>query len=165
MKTKHITAAVIFAATFGASVFFVGVPQTSRRTTRTFSSYADSRTAMQISLFLQQDDDNGRLMEANIKNDPSPARYAEAVSRYVSHSEELEDVNLPPDFRYAWHEHLEAWRAQAEFLQASDLSDEAILDAEFLGTYRRQNAEIRRTWFDVLDVAEKYGAAIPEGAY
>jgi hypothetical protein len=80
-------------------------------------------------------------------------------------SGKIDDANLPPDFRNVWLEHLKAWRTQADFLKQSNLSDEKITDAEFLQTYRYQNAEIQRTWFDVLDVAREYDAVIPRNAY
>jgi len=104
-------------------------------------------------------------MDANIKFASSPARFAEAVNQYVNYSGKIDDANLPPDFRNVWVEHLKAWRTQADFLKQSNLSDEKITDAEFLQTYRYQNAEIQRTWFDVLDVAREYDAVIPRNAY
>jgi hypothetical protein len=83
----------------------------------------------------------------------------------INYSGKIDDANVPPDFRNVWLEHLKAWRTQADFLKQSNLSDEKITDAEFLQTYRYQNAEIQRTWFDVLDVAREYDAVIPRNAY
>ncbi len=85
---KHITAAFTFAVTFGFSVLLVGIPQ-ENYATRFFAIRADSETGEQISFLLQQDDDNGREMDANVKFAPSPARFAEAVNQYVNHSEKL----------------------------------------------------------------------------
>jgi hypothetical protein len=164
MKMKYITAAFAFAVTFGFSVLVIGIPQ-ENYAIRFFAIRADNETGRQISFLLQRDDDNGREMDANFKFAPSPARFAEAVNQYVNDSEKIDDANLPLDFRNVWLEHLKAWRAQADFLKQSNLSDEKITEAEFLQTYRYQNAEIRRTWFDVLDVARDYGAVIPRNAY
>lgn len=164
MKMKYITAIAAFALTFGVSALLIGVPQ-QHYTAHTFAIRADRETARQISFLLQQDDDNGREMDINSRFADSNEDIADAVNEYVNRSEAIDDARLPADFRNVWQAHMQAWRAQADFLKQSNLSDEAIADDDFIETYRFQKSEIERTWFDVLGVAEEYGAVIPTDAY
>ena len=163
---KYITALVAFSVAFGFSVLLVGVPQRNFAF-QTFRIQADTETGRQISFLLQQDEDNGRERDTNYRcaSSSSTVEFSKAVNQYVRHSEAIDDAHLPTDFRYVWQTHMKAWRTQADFLRQNNLSSEKILRAEFLRTYRYQNAEINRTWFDVLEVAREYGAVIPRKAY
>lgn len=160
---KYITAVVSFAVTFGLSVLLIGVPERSF-SFQPFEIQADNETAVQISFLLQQDDDNGREMEASYRMPLASLEFSQATNQYVSQSEAIDDTQLPADFRLVWQAHIKAWRTHADFLRRNSLSNQPMSRCEFSRTYNKQNQEITRTWRNVLEVAEEYGADIPEGA-
>lgn len=164
MKTKHITAAVLFVLTFGLSVLLVGVPE-SDFAFQPFEFRADNETAIKISFLLQQDDDNGREMEANLQSADSSVEYAEAVNQYVGESAAMDDTNLPADFRIVWRAHMKAWRAYADVQRRSALHINGTSGfSQNSEDATRADQEIYQTWLKVLKAARKYGAAIPDGA-
>ncbi len=159
---KFITAIVAFSVTFGFSAFLTELLGANNRLH--FQTTEATRTGQEISSLLEQDIANGQESEAVYRSGASLSEYSESVSNYVDASESIEDVNLPPDFRFAWHAHMNAWRNHAEFLRSSGLSREELYERDFFLTYLNQNHEIERTWLNVLDIGRKYGAVIPPNA-
>ena len=160
---KFITAIVTFSIAFGFSTFFAQLLGLNNQIH--FRSSENNTTAQEISSLLTQDIANGEEMDEVCQSTDSLSEYSETVSNYVSASESIEDVNLPPDFRFAWQAHMNAWRRHADFLKLSSYPRENISKNQFSRTFARQNDEIQRTWFTVLNVAGKYDAVIPPNAY
>lgn len=115
----------------------------------------ETKTAQKINELLTADVNNG---EARTREQD----YAGATLRYVDEMETLDDSNLPADFRWAWREHKRAWRNQSNLIlkARSYRSEESLRRA-----WSRNNDNINRTWFKVLEKAEKHNALIPDGAY
>ncbi len=160
---KFITAVAAFAVTFGFSAFltnFLGLSNQSQ-----FQTARTNRTGQEISSFLQQDIENGEEMDAVCESVGSISEYSEAVGEYADASGAMEDVNFPPDFRFAWQAHMNAWRSHADFLDSNDFSSSELTEKEFLQAYTNQRVEIERTWLNVLNIGKKYGAIIPPNAY
>lgn len=159
---KFITAVAAFSIAFGFSAFltrlFVPGNQSHFQTTK------NKRSGQEISSLLQEDIENGREREAISQEGASVFEYSEAVNEYVDASEAIEDVNLPPDFRFAWQAHMNAWRRHADFLE-SNFSRKDFFEKRVFQTYLNQRDEIERTWLNVLDIGRKYGAFIPPNAY
>lgn len=159
---KFITAVVVFSVTFGFAAFVTTLLGANQRLH--YYAIENNSTSNQISAFIQRDVDNGQEMDIVAQYSPSLFEYSQAVQQYVDSSESMEDVNMPPDFRFAWREHMNAWRAQSDFLN-SHYSRNVFDKKEFFRIYTNQNDEIKKTWFNVLEVAKKYNAIIPENAY
>lgn len=162
MKMKFITAIVAFSITFGFSAFLTNLLAADYHLQ--FETAGNNRTGQQISAFLRQDIENGRKMDTFCKASASLPKYSEAVNEYVETSEALEDVNFPPDFRFAWQAHMKAWRSHADFLE-SHYSRKDFYEQQTYQIYSNQTGEINRTWLKVLDIGKKYGAVIPSNAY
>lgn len=163
MKMKFITAIVAFSITFGFSAF---VAELFGANGQLHSSAGENnRTGQEISSLLRQDIENGQEMDAACQSGASFYEYSEAVSEYAADSAAIEDVNLPPDFRFAWQAHMDAWRGHADFLEQNNYRSEELTEIEFFQKYSKQTSEIKRTWLNVLNIAKKYGAVIPPNAY
>jgi hypothetical protein len=163
MKMKFITAIVAFSITFGFSAFLTGLLGANSRLH--CQATQTNRTGQEITSLLEQDIENGQESAEIYRSGASLSEYAESVGNYVDASESIEDVNLPPDFRFAWQAHMNAWRRHADFLKLNDFSREGFYERDFSLKYSNQLAEIERTWFNVLDIGRKYGAVIPPNAY
>lgn len=158
MRSKQIAsvAAFVIAFTFAVNV----TPQTQPSSGQHFFTnerVTPERPAM--TKLLQKDIRNGleRIDHG------SKESYPQRVADYIEESSALDDSHTPLEFQQAWHEHLDAWRNYSRYLNS--------LDAEELQNYRdtaqhqRLNAEISRTWFEVLDITRNYGAKVPANAY
>jgi len=159
---KFITAIVAFSVTFGFSAFLTDLLGANNRLY--FQTAETNRTGKEITSLLEQDIENGQASAAVYRSGASLSEYSESVSSYVDASESIEDVNLPPDFRFAWQAHMNAWRRHADFLKSNDFSREGFYERDFFLNYSNQSAEIERTWLIVLDIGRKYGAVIPPNA-
>lgn len=160
---KFITAIVAFSITFGFSAFITDLLGANNRLD--FQATGTTRAGQDISSLLKQDIANGQESARVYRSGASLSEYAQSVSNYVDASESIEDVNLPPDFRFAWQAHMNAWRSHAEFLKSNGFSREGLYELDFSLTYSNQTDEIERTWRNVLDIGKKYGAIIPPDAY
>lgn len=179
MRSKPIISTIAFITAFAASaavaglfsspdqaeIAYVSIPE--YKSTSCFKYKNGSITAEKISVLIRKDNDNGRLMEKDLKNfdgesstaDPSFARYAEAVERYVDASSNLETNDLPGDFQALWRDHIKAWRDYSEFLKKS--SDRKVLiDEEFKIADRNFNREIKLTFRKVQRSGAGYGAKV-----
>jgi hypothetical protein len=163
MKMKFITAIVAFSVTFGFSAFLTGLLGANNRLH--FQAAETNRTGLEITSLLEQDIANGEESAEIYRSGASLSEYAESVGNYVDASESIEDVNLPPDFRFAWQAHMNAWRRHADSLKSHGFSREEFYERDFFLNYSNQSAEIERTWFNVLNIGKKYGAVIPPNAY
>ncbi len=166
---KNILGIIAFTVTFGLSAGLVGLlfgfPQTQTHSHASNVSY-NSAYQGKISRLLDRDVSNGDLREkayfkfydgdaeSLYKND----EYRQAVNEYYINSSSMCDSATPEDFRYAWREHMNAWKNQAEYLNTLD-------DNESAENYIDNTVEINRTWFQVLRIANRYGVEIPRNYY
>lgn len=153
MKTKHITALLVFVLTFTSSAALAGFFRVESDTT-VYLSDADK-----ISALLIQDIENGR--QRNFEMADADTDYAFSTLDYVENSEAINDSDLPQDFQNAWHAHMNAWHKHANYLAKIEDEDETSEDV----TISRNISEINRTWWEVLRVARRHGATIPREAY
>ena len=151
MKMKFITAIVAFSITFGFSTVLAGL--------------LGENTAQKISSLLKQDIANGQEMDAVYQAAPSSFQYAKVVSDYVDKSQAIDDTNLPADFRIAWQAHMQAWNTHANFLSRSSCMKKKMSAEEISQITTGHKYEITTTWLDVLRLARKYDAVIPDNAY
>lgn len=159
---KFITVVVAFLVTFGFAVFLTTLLGANNRSQ--FPAIENNSTAREISAFIKQDVENGYEMDMAALSGASLFEYSEAVSAYVTVAEAAEDVNFPPDFRFAWQAHMSAWHKHADFLE-NRTSGKDFYEKEIYRNYSNQREEIKRTWLEVLDISKKYGAVIPQNAY
>lgn len=155
MRVKKILSLIAFAFAFTLSTSLVGL---------TF----DSGTAEKVSNFLQQDVQNGLNRDAEIYSlqaddltSYSP-EYVSVLKDYVNESGALDETGLPQDFQVAWLKHMRAWHNFNDFLTNSR---NAKNGSEYRKLYKKHNREITVTWNEVLNVSQKHGATIPDGAY
>lgn len=157
---KFITKIVAFTITFAFSVALIGLPKADFLP---FENQINNQTQRNISLLLQRDVRNGEERDENINFRSEKSSYleatAEAVNEYVNKSESMNDADLPPDFQSAWHEHMQAWRDYAEFLNESKTIKTS--SCVFNRLEENYNQEISATWIEVLRVGGEYGATLP----
>ncbi len=165
---KFITALVAFSTTFFFSILLVGFPKTNFNVQHQCSKQARHK----VTSLLEQDIAFGHQRDAQVyslyrRNDSSTSiytstEYAEIVTEYVRYSESLDDTALPQDFRFAWRNHMRAWREHANFLNQTEGSffSEDINRGEFFKLFWRQDQEITDTWRKVEVVGRKYGATV-----
>lgn len=162
MKTKLITALLIFVTTFGFSTVLTSSLLGGRILPRFFSKTYNSQAHYQIVRLLRADIRNGERQFAKLSNverlsssETDLRFYADTIEEYVSKSEGLNDRGLPAEVLGAWNEHMQAWRTHVDFLQQTNRSD--FENESTRQTYRCQDAEISRTWYKLLAIAGKYG--------
>jgi hypothetical protein len=168
MKMKFITAVVAFSATFFFSLLLVGFPKTNY----SLQHQCSNQARYKVTSLLEQDIAFGHERDTQVRslylrNDSSTSiytstEYAEIVTEYVRYSESLDDTTLPQDFRFAWRDHMRAWREHANFLNQAEGSffSEDINRSEFFKLFWRQDQEITDTWRKVKVVGRKYGANV-----
>ena len=153
-NTRIITALVAFAATFIFSAGLVRIifpaPVTNYVYTerpRTFE-----RSSNDIESFLLRDINNGGArLDYKYTDD-----YADAVMTYWEASSSMDASAFPQDFQDAWREHMQAWGDYAKYLQ-----DKKAAQRNYsCGLEKRYNAEINRTWEEVLSIGRTYGAYV-----
>lgn len=88
----------------------------------------------------------------------SPKR-AETVAEYANEASEMNDANLPSEFRTEWREHMQAWRNYSDFL--NEVSRNKIEKTEFNRLENRYLKEINSSYNDVLKLAKTYGVNNP----
>lgn len=152
MNIKHITGLLAFVLTFALSATVAGF----------FKIQTDSAIYLsdgdKINALLVQDIENGR--ERDIDSSDS---IADDTLEYVESSEVINDTDLPADFQNAWHAHLKTWHREAIILAKAENEEISQKNFDFIDS--RNRAEIIRTWFEVLRIAQRHGAVIPPDAY
>jgi hypothetical protein len=171
MKMKFITAIVAFFIPFTLCVLLIGVPKENFEPSR-FGLQSGNQTQQNISSLISRDIRNGRERDCKAKklydsgesenSIYASAEYAEIIDDYVSASESIDDTNVPPDFRSAWHNHMKIWREHADFLnQEKEFSAwRKTDDNETLQTISDQEREIEDTWREVILTGRKYNVFI-----
>lgn len=166
---KTILGIIAFTLTFGLSAGLVGLlfgfPQTETETKKFNSAYK-----YKIKSLLKRDIRNGDLRDEQIyqlrndgiESDSTIYRegYSNSINEYYLNSSSLDASNLPDDFRYAWKEHMDAWKVQTEYvksLQSENYEEDADTAVR---TYFDNSDEISRTWYQVLRIAQRYGVEI-----
>jgi hypothetical protein len=183
IKTIISTAAFIIAFVFStalASLFIdtssasyqtdsIVIPNYNRSHTSCFKNRGNN-TARKIESLLKEDDRYGRTLDRKLfqidKGLLSPfssssySEYADSVSEYAESSGKMSADDLPYEFQNAWREHMKAWHDYAEFLDGmKNSSARTESNGEKLSAFDNEyNAEINRTWYEVLRVANDYGA-------
>lgn len=173
MRSKTAISIIAFLAAFGISVAL-----TPRPVKPTFAPYfktgcTETANARKITNLLEQDIENGLVRDRKINGyDESErssagkfANFALAVNGYTNASLGIEDGDLPSDFKTAWRRHMRAWRNHSDYLNEINASSGKNRRGAYSRKYSEQNKEISDTWDEVLNVARKYDADIPAGAY
>ena len=176
MRSKNILSIVAFVAAFGLSAAFASLfvsQNTSRYNSVSYCKYKQkSAAAGAITDLIREDYANGRARTGRIYDigESYPpgvdsvafADYAEAVGDYVDDSSSLETGDLPNDFQAAWREHLKAWRDYSDFLnQSAEISNRSACSlGKFADDDELHGQEINRTYFEVLQIGESYGADV-----
>ncbi|MBK7707038.1 MAG: hypothetical protein IPJ30_15070 [Acidobacteria bacterium] len=118
-----------------------------------------SGLASELESFIERDKSNGSYREdAILISNVVSVAHAESVKEYWETSSSMDARNFPRDFRFAWKEHMNAWYEFSEFLNAR--KGKKVDRAEFNLEAARLDAEISRTWDDVLDAARAHGAHV-----
>jgi hypothetical protein len=173
MRSKTAISIIAFLAAFGISVALT--PQAAKPT---FAPYVktgctETANARKITKLLEQDIENGRVRDRKINGYDESERYQAgrfsnfvlAVNGYTSASANIDDSDLPGDFKTVWRRHMQAWRNHSDYLNEMGDSSGKTRRSAYSRKYSEQNKEISDTWDEVLNVARKYDADIPAGAY
>ena len=150
-NTRIITALVAFVATF---IFSAGLVRIIFPAPVVKYVYAERPRAFEprsndIETFLLRDISNGEG-RVDLKH---TSDYAEAVMKYWKESSSMDASSFPQDFQNAWRVHMQAWGDYAEYLQAKKYSKNSPPE-------KRYNAEINRTWEEVLRIGRTHGAYV-----
>lgn len=153
-NTRIITALVAFVATFIFSAGLVRIifPAPVVNYVYTDRTRTYERSSNEIEQFLLRDISNGE-----VRNDYRYADdYALEVMTYWQASSNMDASRFPQDFQNAWREHMQAWGDYAKYLQDKKASQRNYS----CGLEKRYNAEINRTWEEVLRIGRTYGAYV-----
>lgn len=127
--------------------------------------------------FLLEDRENGKARNKRLRQIPlednyypitSLPEYSDTISEYLKKSESLDDSNLPKDFQYVWQQHLQTWRVHSNH---SNQIKEMVEQGENKKEINKAEAnpvtgdDIEGSWETVKQIAEKYGAILPEENY
>ena len=182
MRSKTILSIAAFIVAFAFSTAFASLfivkseyVSSSYNTKRTscFKNRAGSNyVADKIETIVKEDMSNGRERGKKlyqIDEDSRPpfssssfSYYSEAVSEYVSSSENLSVEDTPRDFQLAWRKHMKAWRDYADFLDKmkKPSARAKLSETETDELENNFSADINSTWFEVLSVGRSYGAEV-----
>ena len=158
-NTRSITAIVAFIATFIFSAGLVRIifPAPAVEYVFTNRPQYTNRNSSEIESFLLRDIRNGENRMNRIsslrENERYSAEFADAVMNYSISSSNMDASRFPQDFQNAWREHMKAWRNYAEFLKEADPTSSKCSEG-------RLNAEINRTWIEVVRIGRSYGADV-----
>lgn len=151
-NTRIITALIAFVATFIFSAGLVRIIFPAPVVKYVYTEQTTRRSVSEIEAFLLRDIRNGELREV----DRYSANHANAVMDYWKTSSSMDASDFPQDFQNAWNVHMRAWGNYAEYLQTKEESPNSYS----CGLEKRYNADINRTWEDVLRVARNYGSTL-----
>ena len=162
---KVVSGIAAFVLTFGFSVSLVGL---LFGFTGLSGSSIRTESAPGIAGFLKLDVRNGEMRDRKIRRELYQRRgfsgegiesllpaYSRSVSEYVAESSAMDDSMLPADLRYAWRDHMEAWKKHDDLLRYA--ASGKLKESTFRPTYKRTSNEIRETWEQVLRIADRYG--------
>jgi hypothetical protein len=153
-NTRITTALVAFVATFIFSAGLVRLifPAPVVKYVYTEQSRTFERSSNEIERFLLADISNGESRNDYRYTDS----YADEVMEYWQASSSMDASGFPQDFQNAWNLHMQAWGDYAKYLQDKKSSKSNYS----CGLEKRYNAEINRTWEDVLRIGRNYGAYV-----
>lgn len=152
-NTRIITALAAFVAAFIFSAGLVRIilpaPVVSYVYTEgpRVGAYASS-----IEEFVSRDEMNGTT-RLDYRNSEA---YAQAVMNYWKTSSSMDASRFPQDFQNAWRTHMQAWKSYADYLEVKQNSKSSYS----CGLEKQYNAEINRTWEEVLRIGRSYGAKV-----
>jgi hypothetical protein len=167
MKLKHIAGACAFFASLLLSVSIVGIP------TRGIKSdgispvknqpvqQAETELQTRLRKFLEADRQTGYELSADLShfrgvtNELAAEEWANAV--LLKKMQRVDCVRLPDDFCLAWEQHFDAWEKKDDFLNEARLANKQWIDDDLRKDYSKLTVEINRTYYRMLEVAEKYG--------
>lgn len=169
MRSKDIISIIAFTSAFAVSAAFASLFIDKSQYTN-YNIYAvrtspncqsKNPTCTEMLSLLVRDNING--VERSNRYDYSlggeqgnvSPKYAETTAQYVEESSNMNDADLPSEFRAEWREHMQAWRDYSEFL--NEVSQNKIENEEFKKRDARYGYEIDKTYADVLKLAKKYG--------
>jgi hypothetical protein len=153
-NTRITTAFVAFIATF---IFSAGLVRIIFPAPVVKYVYAErprtfERSTNDIETFLLRDISNGDArLDYKYTED-----YSDAVMTYWKTSSSMDASAFPQDFQDAWRIHMQAWGDYAEYLEAKKASKNSYS----CGLDKRYNAEINRSWEEVLRIGRTYGSNI-----
>jgi hypothetical protein len=151
-NTRIFTALVAFVATF---IFSAGLVRIIFPAPVVKYVYAErprtfERSSNDIESFLLRDISNGDTrMDSKYADN-----YPDAVMDYWKASSSMDASRFPQDFQNAWRLHMQAWGDYAEYLQ----TEKAAKNRKSGGLEKQYNAEINRTWEEVLRLGRTYGS-------
>ena len=151
-NTRIITALVAFVATFIFSAGLVRIIFPAPVVKYVYTEQSPRRSATEIETFLLRDIRNGEMREVDRYNE----NQANAVMDYWKASSSMDASGFPQDFQNAWRVHMNAWGNYAEYLQTKNRSSNGYS----CGLEKRYNAEINRTWEEVLRIGRNYGSTL-----
>lgn len=177
---KIILGIIAFTLTFGFSAGLVGLlfgfPQPEVKPFAYNKKY-NSVHSDKIQRLLTKDIGNGDLrnqeiykLETNNNGFASSiykAKYRSVINDYYVKSSSINDSNLPEDFKYAWREHMNAWKKQAQYLDSLQEDKEGFAEDIDLAVknYSDNTNEINSTWYQVLRIADRYGVDVDRSYY
>jgi hypothetical protein len=118
----------------------------------------DSELALKLEEFIERDKLNGSLNGYGWSNGTISARAAADAFDYFETSSAMDTNGFPEEFKSAWKAHMDAWRECAKFLD--DNQGRRLTRSEFSAEMEFYDAEIGRTWFEVIRIARANGAHV-----
>lgn len=175
---KIILGIIAFTITFGLSTGLVGIlfgfPKAQPKSYVSKTKYS-SAYKYKIDRLIKRDVRNGDLRDMKVRKlyksegYASPiykAEYRKVITDYYIKSSSINDSNLPEDFKYAWREHMNAWKKQTQYLNSLTIDDSYSEDVDVaVKRYSDNTNEINSTWYQVLRIAERYGVNINSRYY
>ncbi|MCU1289607.1 MAG: hypothetical protein JWN60_1836 [Acidobacteria bacterium] len=186
MRSKTILSIAAFTVAFILSTAFAGLfitksdslsdlvaaPAYNSKRTSCFKKRGTAFVAEKIETIVKQDKMNGnkraqRLYQIDEEfrpsfSSPSFPLYADAVSEYVTESENLSYRTAPRDFQAAWVKHMKAWRDYSNFLEKMKSSQTRanLSETDASKIESSYSDDINDTWYEVLRVGRSHGAEI-----
>lgn len=169
MRSKDTISIIAFISAFAVSAAFASI-FTDKSQYTNYNIYAvrnspncqtKKQFCSEMSSLLVRDNiigaERNKSFNYSLKNENgnvSP-EYSENTAQYVEEASNMNDANLPEEFRTKWRKHLQAWRDYSEFLK--EVSQNKIDNEEFKNLDARHGYEIDKTYIDVLKLAKTYG--------
>lgn len=149
---KFTTAVVAFVVTFvfSAGLVRIFLPEPVVTTVYRDRPLVVERRENAIENFLRRDISNGSTRSSYGDSDDNP----KAVMAYWKASSSMDASEFPADFQSAWREHMNAWKAYADYLASNPRGQNDEIKKN------RYSDEISRTWVEVLRVGRYYGSTL-----
>jgi len=177
MKIKSILSIAAFSTAFIFSTFLAGLffgksdnqsnPVSFARESQLqeYSQPNACRMKKRIWLFLDKDRTHGLTMERDLRSQTSDMELNEqrAITNLAAKMNQMNDSDLPSDFRSAWVNHVAAWDEQASFLtRVVKSGNRQKIEGSLMKVYLKNDQEIDRTYSALLNTAEKHGVYFPQ---